>query len=77
MIRTALAAALLAAGTLAAQTAPAPPEAAPAGVPLTLADATARALERNNDIALERESFRIADASILRADGSYDPTFRL
>ena len=77
MIRTALAAALLAARTLASQTAPAPPEPAPAGVSLTLADATARALERNNDIALERESFRIADASILRADGSYDPTFRL
>jgi outer membrane protein TolC len=77
VIRSALAATLLAAGTLAAQTAPAPPETAPAGVPLTLVDATTRALERNNDIALERESFRIADASVLRADGSYDPTFRL
>ncbi len=76
MIRSALAAALLAAGTLAAQTAPAPPPEAPA-VPLTLVDATARALARNNDIALGRESFRIADASLLKADGSYDPTFRL
>lgn len=56
--------------------APATPE-APAGVPLSLGDATARALARNNDIAFERESFRIADASVLRADGSYDPTFRL
>jgi outer membrane protein TolC len=56
--------------------APAVP-AAPAAVPLALADATARALARNNEIALERESFHIADASVLRADGSYDPTFRL
>jgi outer membrane protein TolC len=46
-------------------------------VPLTLEDATVRALARNHDIALERESFRIADASILRADGSYDPTLHL
>jgi outer membrane protein TolC len=50
---------------------------AAAEVPLSLADATARALARNHDIAFERESFRIADASVLRADGSYDPTFRL
>lgn len=77
MIRTALAALLLGTATLAAQTAPAPPSAVPAGVPLTLTDATVRALARNNEIALERESFRIADASLLRADGSYDPTFRL
>ena len=77
MIRSVIAALLLCSATLAAQTAPAPPSAVPAGVPLTLIDATARALARNNDIALERESFRIADASLLRADGSYDPTFRL
>jgi outer membrane protein TolC len=77
VIRTALVALLLGTATLAAQPAPAPASGAPAGVPLTLADATARALARNSDIALERESFRIADASILRADGSYDPTFRL
>ena len=57
--------------------APAVPAAPAAGVPLSLADATIRALAHNNDIALERESFRIADASILRADGSYDPTFHL
>jgi len=75
VIRTALAAALLAAGTLAAQPAPEPP--LPPGVPLSLDDATARALARNNDIAFERESFHIADASVLRADGSYDPAFRL
>jgi outer membrane protein TolC len=56
--------------------APAAP-AAPAGVPLSLVDATARALANNNDIAIERESFRIVDASLLRADAPYDPTFRL
>jgi outer membrane protein TolC len=56
--------------------APAAP-AAPAGVPLSLADATARALANNNDIAIERESFRIVDASLLKADAPYDPTFRL
>jgi len=48
-----------------------------AGVPLSLADATARALANNNDIAIERESFRIVDASLLKADAPYDPTFRL
>jgi outer membrane protein TolC len=36
-----------------------------------------RALANNNDIAIERESFRIVDASLLRADAPYDPTFRL
>ena len=69
---------LLLAFRLPAEEPPAPAApVAPPGVPLTLADVTARALARNNDIALERESFRIADASVLRADGSYDPTFRL
>lgn len=57
-------------------TAPAAPEPA-AGVPLSLGDATARALANNNDIAIERESFRIVDASLFRADAPYDPTFRL
>ena len=63
---------------LPAEELPAPAEpAAPAGVPLSLSDATARALANNNDIAIERESFRIVDASLLRADAPYDPTFRL
>jgi outer membrane protein TolC len=56
--------------------APATP-AAPAGVPLTLADTTALALANNSDIAIERESFHIADASLLKSDAPYDPTFRL
>src|SRR5271169_1651484 len=45
--------------------------AAPAGVPLSLGDATVRALANNNDIAIERESFHIVDASLLRADARY------
>ncbi len=54
-----------------------PAPAAPAGVPLTLGDATARALANNNVIAIERESFHIVDASLLRTDAPYDPAFRL
>lgn len=79
MIRKVLSLALLfLAFPLAGDDPSAPAAPAPAaGVPLSLADATARALARNSDIAFERESFRIADASILKADGSYDPTFRL
>jgi outer membrane protein len=50
---------------------------APAGVPLSLVDATTRALANNNDIAVERQSFRIVDASLLRSDAPYDPAFRL
>jgi len=49
----------------------------PAGVPLSLADATARALARNHDIAFERDAFRITDATVLRTEGSYDPSFHL
>ena len=75
MIRPVLAALLVTSATLAAQTAPAPAE-TPA-VPITLADATARTLARNNDIALERESFHITDASVLKAAGSYDPALHL
>jgi len=61
---------LLAAGALGATE----PE---GGRPLTLFDATRQALEKNHDIAIERDSFRIAGASVLKADGSYDPNFRL
>jgi outer membrane protein TolC len=45
------------------------------GRPLSLAEATQRALAKNHDIALERESFHIASASLLKAAGSYDPAF--
>ncbi|MFI5197861.1 MAG: TolC family protein [Thermoanaerobaculia bacterium] len=72
---------LLFAFPLPAEESPAPPAsaapAAPPGVPLTLADATALALANNSDIAVERESFHVVDASLLRADAPYDPTFRL
>ena len=54
-----------------------PLSAADPGRPLSLADATTRALAKNHDIAFERESFHIADANLLRADGSYDPSFHL
>ena len=54
-----------------------PLSAADPGRPLSLADATARALAKNHDIAFERETFHIADANLLRADGSYDPSFHL
>ena len=47
------------------------------GRPLSLFDATKQALEKNHDIAIVRDSFQIAGASLKRADGSYDPTFRL
>ena len=60
---------------LAAQGADAPEAAA--GLPLSLTDATVRALARNHDIAFERDAFRITDATVLRAEGSYDPSFRL
>ncbi len=48
-----------------------------ARVPLSLYDATRMALAKNHDIAIERDSFRIAGATLDRADGSYDPGFRL
>ncbi len=40
--------------------------------PITLMDATARALQRNIDIRLERESVSVAEFRELRAQGSYD-----
>jgi outer membrane protein TolC len=43
---------------------------------LTLSDAIARALEKNADVVVERESLNIAEASVLRADAAYEPTLR-
>jgi outer membrane protein len=40
--------------------------------PITLAEATARALQRNIDIRIDREAVNTADARELRAQGSYD-----
>jgi outer membrane protein TolC len=44
--------------------------------PITLADATARALSKNRDIVIERESATIADANLERAQAGYDPVIR-
>jgi len=43
---------------------------------LTLSDATGRAIAKNRDIVIERESANIADANIERARGAYDPVLR-
>lgn len=72
-VRGVLAVAVLAVLTTALR---APAEEPPA-TPITLADATARALTKNHGIAIERESFRIAASLVLRAESAYDPTFRL
>jgi outer membrane protein TolC len=54
-------------------TAPAPPPGAT--VELTLEDATARALDRNLDIAVERLNPQTFDFSIAALDANYRPTF--
>ncbi|HYI08085.1 MAG TPA: TolC family protein [Thermoanaerobaculia bacterium] len=43
---------------------------------LTLSDAVARALEKNADLVVERESVQIADATVLRAEAVYEPSLR-
>lgn len=43
---------------------------------LSLEDAIAMALARNTDVVVERESLRIADATLLRAEAAYEPTLR-
>ena len=43
---------------------------------LTLADAITRALEKNADIVVERESVNIAEANVVRANAAYEPTLR-
>ena len=40
--------------------------------PITVVEATMRALQRNTDIRIERESVSVAEARELRAQGSYD-----
>jgi hypothetical protein len=44
---------------------------------LSLAEAIDRALGKNQEIAVQREAETVAVANLLRADGSYDPEFRL
>jgi outer membrane protein TolC len=46
-------------------------------VRLSLADATVRALQSNREIAVQRETVALADAAARRAEGAYDPVFRL
>jgi HAE1 family hydrophobic/amphiphilic exporter-1 len=48
----------------------------PAAVPLTLAEARARALEKNVDLRVERESEAISASGESRAKGAYDPSLR-
>lgn len=43
---------------------------------LTLAEAITRALEKNADIVVERESVNIAEANVVRANAAYEPTLR-
>lgn len=61
---------------LAALVASAAPAAPPAEVPLTLAEARARALEKNVDLRVERESEAISASGEGRAKGAYDPALR-
>ncbi len=44
---------------------------------ISLAESIDRALDRNHDIAVQREAVDVAAADLQRADGSYDPEFRL
>ncbi|MFN7987297.1 MAG: TolC family protein [Thermoanaerobaculia bacterium] len=48
----------------------------PAEVPLTLADARARALEKNVDLRVERENSAMSASGEARAKGAYDPALR-
>jgi outer membrane protein TolC len=43
---------------------------------LTLSEAITRALEKNADIVVERESVAIAEANVVRANAAYEPTLR-
>jgi outer membrane protein len=44
---------------------------------ISLAESIDRALDKNHEIAVQREAVDIASANVERADGSYDPEFRL
>ena len=44
---------------------------------ISLAESIDRALGKNQDIAVQREAVDVAAANLQRADGSYDPQFRL
>ncbi len=44
---------------------------------ISLAESVDRALGKNQNIAVQREAVEVAAANLRRADGSYDPEFRL
>ena len=48
----------------------------PVELPLTLAEARTRALEKNVDLRVERENAAISASGELRSEGAYDPTLR-
>ena len=60
-------------GVAAALLVPAPAPAQTAPLPLTLQEAIARALEKNEDIVIERAGRDAAVAAVEGADGAYDP----
>lgn len=63
-------------GALLAAVAPVSAQEPHTATPLTLSDATARALAKNRDIVIERESANVTDAGIERARSAYDPVLR-
>jgi outer membrane protein TolC len=64
---------LAAVGVAATVLVPAPAPAQTAPLPLTLQEAIARALEKNEDIVIERAGRDAAVAAVEGADGAYDP----
>jgi outer membrane protein TolC len=64
---------LAAAPQVPAQDAAPPVEPAPAALRLSLEEAVARALERNDDVLIERRLLDSAEAAVLGARGAYDP----
>ena len=59
-----------------AQAQPQTPAVGPTPQDLALSDALTRAIAKNRDVMVERESATIADAGVERAQGAYDPTLR-
>ena len=54
-----------------------PPAASAQPVPLTLADATARAIERLPEVAIQRDAITIAAQGETRAEAAYDSVLRI
>ena len=45
--------------------------------PISLSESIDRALDKNHEIAVQKQAVDVAAANLRRADGSYDPEFRL